>query len=55
MYSRTPFLMERSLLLFRRGPSKPILWDGPGQSFVEGHPKITSSVDLFDWLPEECY
>ena len=27
----------------------------PGESFVEGHPKITSSVDLFDWLPEECH
>jgi hypothetical protein len=25
LYRRTPFLMERSLLVFRRGPNKPIL------------------------------
>jgi len=27
----------------------------PGESCIEGYPKITSSVDPFDWLPEECY
>ena len=28
LYSRTPFLMERWLFLYRRGPSIPMLWTG---------------------------
>jgi len=27
----------------------------PGESLIYGHPQITSSVDPFDWFPEECY
>jgi len=65
LYSMTPFLTDRSLFLFRRGSSIPILWAaliltwsmwGDQVSTVSRvTPQIMSCLDPLDWFPEECY
>jgi len=53
LYSRTPFLMEKPLLLFRRDPSVPNLCRflphlvdmlRPVEPFIKGNSKITGDV-----------
>lgn len=62
LYSRTPFLMERPFLLFRRGSSTPILCpflsnlidiSGQSQPCIKGHPKIMGSINTVDRLPKK--
>jgi hypothetical protein len=62
IYSRTPFLMARLLLLFRRGPSTQPLNRflsrligifRPTELFIKVQRKIMGAIDTMDWITEE--
>jgi hypothetical protein len=64
LYGRTPFLTERSLFLFRRGPSIPILWAvfyltwSMWGNQVSSVSRVTPDNELcrhIGLFPEECY
>jgi len=58
-WNRTPFLLDRSLLLFIRGPGLPSLrsdlFELTSSVVYQGHPKIPNCVDPLHWLPDELY
>jgi hypothetical protein len=56
-WNRTPFLLDRSFLLFVRGPSLPSLrsdlLESTSSVLYQGHPKIPNCIHPLYRLPEE--